>query len=267
MLEREDFHKRFMEEKPIAMHELLYPIAQGYDSVALRADVELGGTDQKFNLLMGRELQRHYGQPPQIVLTTPLLEGTDGVQKMSKSYGNYIGITESPQEMFGKVMSISDDLMWRYYELVTDVSMAEIEQMKRDVASGAAHPMKLKQELAKRIVADFHSRDAAEQAAQDWSRMFQKDETPEDLPLVSVPYAEVAAPNAAAADGNVQIKLDKLLARTGLATSVTDGLRKLKQNAVKINGELKSEIVTAVPANAEFTLRAGKRMVKVAVTL
>ena len=131
MLEREDFHKRFMEEKPIALHELLYPLAQGYDSVALEADVELGGTDQKFNLLMGRELQRHYGQPPQIVLTMPLLEGTDGVQKMSKSYGNYIGITETPQEMFGKVMSISDELMWRYYELVTDVSMANIERMKQ----------------------------------------------------------------------------------------------------------------------------------------
>ena len=149
MLEREDFHKRFEEEKPIAMHELLYPIAQGYDSVALEADVELGGTDQKFNLLMGRELQRHYGQPPQIVLTTPLLEGTDGVQKMSKSYGNYIGITEAPQEMFGKVMSISDELMWRYYELVTDVSLAEIERMKQKVASGEAHPMKLKQELGR----------------------------------------------------------------------------------------------------------------------
>src|SRR6202050_831583 len=161
MLEREDFHKRFMEEKPIAMHELLYPIAQGYDSVALEADVELGGTDQKFNLLMGRELQRHYGQPPQIVLTTPLLEGTDGVQKMSKSYGNYIGITEAPQEMFGKVMSISDDLMWRYYELLTDVSMAEIKSMQAAVAIGGAHPMKLKQELGKRIVADFHSSEAA----------------------------------------------------------------------------------------------------------
>ena len=219
MLEREDFHKRFDEEKPIAMHELLYPIAQGYDSVALEADVELGGTDQKFNLLMGRELQRHYGQPPQIVLTTPLLEGTDGVQKMSKSYGNYIGITEAPQEMFGKVMSISDELMWRYYELVTDVSLAEIERMKQQVASGEAHPMKLKQELGKRIVADFHSREAAEQAAQDWSRMFQKDETPEDLPVISVRFEEVAAPNASTTDGHVQVKLDKLLARTGLATS------------------------------------------------
>ncbi len=266
MLEREDFHKRFMDEKPIAMHELLYPIAQGYDSVALEADVELGGTDQKFNLLMGRELQRHYGQPPQIVLTTPLLEGTDGVQKMSKSYGNYIGITEAPQEMFGKVMSISDELMWRYYELVTDVSMTDIERMKREVASGTAHPMKLKQDLGKRIVADFHSREAAEQAAQDWSRMFQKDEVPEDLPVIGVRFEEVAAPNAASVDGNVQVKLDKLLARTGLATSVTDGLRKVKQNAVKVDGELKSEVVVAVKLGAEFTLRAGKKMVRVAIS-
>ncbi len=266
MLEREDFHKRFLDEKPIAMHELLYPIAQGYDSVALEADVELGGTDQKFNLLMGRELQRHYGQAPQIVLTTPLLEGTDGVQKMSKSYGNYIGITEPPQEMFGKVMSISDDLMWRYFELVTDVSVAEIEQMKRDVASGAAHPMKLKQELGKRIVADFHSREAAEQAAQDWSRMFQKDEAPDDLPLVTVPFSEVAAPHATGGDGAVQVKLDKLLARTGLATSVTDGVRKLKQNAVKLDGELKNEIVATVNVGTAFTLRAGKRMVKVTIS-
>ena len=265
MLEREDFHKRFEEEKPIAMHELLYPIAQGYDSVALEADVELGGTDQKFNLLMGRELQRHYGQLPQIVLTTPLLEGTDGVQKMSKSYGNYIGITESSQEMFGKVMSISDDLMWRYYELVTDVSMADIENMKRGVASGQAHPMKLKQDLGKRIVADFHSPEAAKQAAQGWSRMFQKDEVPEDLPVVAVRFEEVAAPNASTNDGNVQVKLDKLLARTGLATSVTDGLRKLKQNAVKVDGELKTDLVVAVKLGSEFTLRAGKKMVRVSV--
>jgi tyrosyl-tRNA synthetase len=267
MLEREDFHKRFMEEKPIALHELLYPLAQGYDSVALEADVELGGTDQKFNLLMGRELQRHYAQPPQIVLTMPLLEGTDGVQKMSKSYGNYIGITETPQEMFGKVMSISDDLMWRYYELLTDVSMADIKSRQAAVAIGGAHPMKLKQELGKRIVADFHSAEAAEQAAQDWSRMFQKDEVPDDLPLIAVKFDEVAAPNAAVSDGVVQVKLDKLLARTGLATSVTDGLRKVKQNAVKVDGELKTEIVATVKAGTEFTLRAGKKMVKVSVTL
>src|ERR1039457_6055377 len=192
-LEREDFHKRFDEEKPIAMHELLYPIAQGYDSVALEADVELGGTDQKFNLLMGRQLQRDYNQPPQIVLTMALLEGTDGVQKMSKSYGNYIGITEAAQEMFGKVMSISDALMWRYYELLTDVTPHEIEQL-------------------------------------------QQDEAPEDVLQGTVKVAEVLAPNAALpSDGMVQVKLDKLLFRTGLATSVADGLRKVKQNAVKVD--------------------------------
>ena len=304
MLEREDFHKRFVEEKPIAMHELLYPIAQGYDSVALEADVELGGTDQKFNLLMGRQLQRDYNQPPQIVLTMPLLEGTDGVQKMSKSYGNYIGITEAPQEIFGKVMSISDDLMWRYYELLTDVTIAAIEQMQRAVERGEAHPMKLKQELGKRIVADFHGKGAADDAAQDWSRMFQKDETPDDLPLVKVKLAEVAAPNAilpgstpGATSGaptagaptagtptggapplspsfgdrvgsdnvTVQVRLDKLLAASGLATSVSDGSRKVKQNAVKVDGELKNDLVASVKLGSEFTLRAGKKMVKVSV--
>ncbi len=161
MLEREDFHKRFREEKPIALHELLYPLAQGYDSVALHADVELGGTDQKFNLLVGRELQRSSGQESQIVLTMPILEGLDGVQKMSKSYGNAIGIQEAPLEMYGKVMSISDPMMWRYYELLTDVKVPEIEKMKADVGSGQAHPMALKKELARKIVADFHSPEAA----------------------------------------------------------------------------------------------------------
>jgi tyrosyl-tRNA synthetase len=184
---------------------------------------------------------------------------------MSKSYGNYIGITEAPQEMFGKVMSISDELMWRYYELVTDVSLAEIERMKQQVASGEAHPMQLKQQLGKRIVADFHSREAAEQAAQDWSRMFQKDEAPEDLPVISVRFEEVAAPNASTTDGHLQVKLDKLLARTGLATSVTDGLRKVKQGAVRVDGELTTELVVDVKLGAEFTLRAGKKMVKVSV--
>src|SRR5581483_2797840 len=157
MLEREEFHKRFQEEKPIALHELLYSLYQGYDSVALEADVELGGTDQRFNLLVGRELQRSYGQPPQIVLNTPIIEGTDGVQKMSKSYNNYIGINEPPQEVYGKVMSISDTIMWRYYELLTDVSLNQIEQMKTDVTAGRQHPMELKKALARRIVQDFHS--------------------------------------------------------------------------------------------------------------
>src|SRR5213595_1478868 len=159
MLEREDFHKRFQEEKPIALHELLYSLAQGYDSVALEADVELGGTDQKFNLLMGRELQRHYGQPSQVMLTMPILEGLDGVQKMSKSYGNYIGIYEPPLETYGKIMSIPAERMWRYYELLADVQVPEIEKMKRE-----AHPMQAKKDLARRIVADFHSAEAAAQA-------------------------------------------------------------------------------------------------------
>src|SRR2546425_8125632 len=167
LLEREDFHKRFQEEKPIALHELLYPLAQGYDSVALKCDVELGGTDQKFNLLVGRELQRAYGQESQIVLTTPILEGLDGVQKMSKSLGNAIGIQEPPLEMYGKIMSISDEMMWRYYELLTDVQLPEIEKMKRE-----SHPMTPKKHLARRIVADFHSADAAGGAGEGWGKQF-----------------------------------------------------------------------------------------------
>src|SRR2546429_3728732 len=173
MLEREDFHKRFQEEKPITMHELLYPLAQGYDSVALKADVELGGTDQKFNLLMGRELQRAYGQESQVVLTMPILEGLDGVQKMSKSLGNAIGIHETPLEMYGKIMSISDEMMWRYYELLTDVQVADIEKMKRE-----AHPMQAKKDLARRIVADFHSEAAGVKAGEDWAKHVEKDQIP-----------------------------------------------------------------------------------------
>src|SRR5437763_13420480 len=185
MLEREDFHKRFQEEKPIAMHELLYPLAQGYDSVALEADVELGGTDQKFNLLVGRELQRAYGQPSQVVLTTPLIEGLDGVQKMSKSLNNAIGIAEPPQEMYGKIMSISDELMWRYYELLTDLLPAEIERKRGE------HPMQAKKELAARIVMDFHSMQAAKQAGENWEKQFQKDEVPGDVEVQIVAYLDL----------------------------------------------------------------------------
>ena len=186
MLEREDFHKRFQDEKPIAMHELLYPLAQGYDSVALEADVELGGTDQKFNLLVGRELQRAYGQESQVVLTTPLLEGLDGVNKMSKSLGNAVGIHEAPLEMYGKIMSISDEMMWRYYELLTDVRSEQISAMKHDAASGKAHPMQMKKELARSIVADFHSAEAATKAGEDWARQFQEQDTPENVPEVRI---------------------------------------------------------------------------------
>jgi tyrosyl-tRNA synthetase len=259
MLEREEFHKRFHEEKPIAVHELLYPLVQGYDSVALEADVELGGTDQKFNLLVGRELQRAYGQPSQCVLTMPILEGLDGVQKMSKSLGNAIGINEPPQEMYGKAMSISDDLMWRFYELLTDMSIAEIEELQRKCAGGEAHPMKVKQELAKRIVSDFHSPDAAQIAADDWSKQFQKDEVPEDIETVELRASEITS---AANPGS--IKLDKLLHRTGLADSASDGLRKLKQNAVRINNAVVSD-PTMQPATypVEIVVRVGRKMKRV----
>src|ERR1700726_819295 len=185
MLEREDFHKRFQEEKAIALHELLYPLAQGYDSVMLKADVELGGTDQKFNLLMGREMQRAYGQESQVVLTTPIIEGLDGVQKMSKSLGNAIGIQEPALEMYGKVMSISDVMMWKYYELLTDVQLPEIEKMKRE-----SHPMEAKKDLARRIVTDFRSAEAATKAAEDWAKQFQKDELPEQMDSVAIRRAE-----------------------------------------------------------------------------
>jgi len=261
ILERDDFHKRFQAEKPIAIHELLYPLAQGYDSVALEADVELGGTDQKFNLLVGRELQRAYGQPSQVVLTTPILEGLDGVQKMSKSLGNAIGIAEPPLEMFGKVMSISDQMMWRYWELLTDTSMPGIEAMRQQTKSGQAHPMKMKQGLATKIVADFHGEAAAQKAQQDWSKQFQKGEVPEDVETISVKYDEVAAK---AGEGKA-VKLDKLLARCGLADSATDGQRKLKQNAVRVNGDVRTEPVLPVTLPAELTLRVGRLLRKVRI--
>jgi tyrosyl-tRNA synthetase len=252
MLEREDFHKRFKEEKPIAMHELLYPLAQGYDSVALQADVELGGTDQKFNLLVGREMQRAYGQESQVVLTTPIIEGLDGVQKMSKSLGNAIGIQESPLEMYGKVMSISDPMMWRYYELLTDVQLSEIEKMK-----GETHPMEAKKDLARRIVTDFHSADAAAKAAEDWAKQFQKDEIPQDV-------EELEASAEVTAEGLVRI--DKLLARVGLADSVSDAVRKLKQKAVKVNGEAKTDSIVSLDLKQPILLQVGRKIKKVRVT-
>lgn len=278
MLEREDFHKRFQEEKPIAMHELLYPICQGYDSVALEADVELGGTDQKFNLLMGRVLQKDFGQPSQIILTMPILEGTDGVQKMSKSYGNYIGINEPPQEIYGKVMSISDDLMWRYYELLTDVKMAEIEERKK-----SQHPMEAKKELARRIVQDFHGEQAAKAADENWAKQFQKDEVPEDMEqtvlwltreqdkyeLKVVDYSAVKPdfqPNDFFGSSIPFVRLDKLVHLSGLADSTTDAQRKIKQGAVRINGEVQTQltvIVTKVPM--EFVVRVGKRIKRVII--
>lgn len=261
MLEREDFHKRFMDERPISVHEFLYPLAQGYDSVALKADLELGGTDQKFNLLVGRELQRSFGQPSQAVLMMPLLEGLDGVQKMSKSYGNYVGITEAPFDMYGKLMSISDELMWRYYDLLTDLSPDDIARLKADVQAGRAHPMKVKKDLAARIVADFHSAEAAQKAGEDWARQFQKDETPEDLEQVSVKFDEVAAKSA---DGTA-VKLDKVLTRAGMADSGSDAQRKLKAGSVRVDGTVHNDPVFKLSLPAELTLRVGRVMKKVVI--
>jgi tyrosyl-tRNA synthetase len=258
MLEREDFHKRFQEEKPIAMHELLYPLAQGYDSVALKADVELGGTDQKFNLLVGREMQRAYGEESQVVLTTPIIEGLDGVQKMSKSLGNAIGIQEPPLEMYGKVMSISDAMMWRYYELLTDVQLPEIEKMKTE-----SHPMESKKDLARRIVTDFHSSEAATKAAEDWAKQFQKGALPEDVEQVSVPFADVATKDG---DG---IRADRLLVQAGLASSASEATRKIKENAVRVNGEpLSGAVINIAPDPAgsmSMTVQLGRKIKKVTI--
>jgi tyrosyl-tRNA synthetase len=275
MLEREDFHKRFHEEKPIHMHELLYPVCQGYDSVALEADVELGGTDQKFNLLMGRNLQRDYGQPSQIVLTMPLLEGTDGVQKMSKSYGNYIGINEPPQEIYGKVMSISDQLMWRYYELLTDVKQDEIEQMKSSM-----HPMDAKKKLAAQIVKDFHGDQAAQQAAESWARQFQKDEVPDDIKVVKIagsdvyakdgevvpnpPYYPLYEPDEIATSSWIPLfRLDKIITSASLSSSNSEAVRKLKERAVRIDGNVVAVNLIATFPPRHFTLSVGRKLTKI----
>ena len=257
MLEREEFHKRFQEEKPIGIHELLYPLAQGYDSVALDADVELGGTDQRFNLLVGRELQRAYGQESQVVLTTAILEGLDGVNKMSKSLGNAIGIHEAPLEMYGKIMSISDHMMWRYYELLTDVRSEKIEAMKTDAASGKAHPMALKKELARAIVADFHSAEAAVKAAEDWAKQFQKDEVPEEIETASLAFAEVANREG---DG---VRLAKVLVKIGFAGSTSEADRKIKGGAVSVDGVKTTSPVVKAQAGVTLTIRLGRKIKKV----
>jgi tyrosyl-tRNA synthetase len=274
LLEREDFHKRFKDEKPISVHELLYPLVQGYDSVALEADVELGGTDQKFNLLVGRELQRAYGQESQVVLTTPILEGLDGVQKMSKSLGNAIGINESPLEMYGKIMSISDEMMWRYYELLTDVQVAEIEKMKRE-----AHPMQAKKELARRIVGDFHGAEAAAKAGEDWGRQFQKSEVPSEAERISIPLARVNAPGTLdLRDANSYFNLDdpalpdirlvwfdKVLVEAGMAESRTDASRKISANAVHADGKKIIRPLVTIQLRSEKVVRLGKRIKRVSI--
>jgi len=264
MLEREEFNQRFKEEKPIAVHELLYPLVQGYDSVALQADVELGGTDQKFNLLVGRELQRAYGQPSQVVLTTPIIEGLDGVQKMSKSLNNAIGIAEKPGEMYAKLMSISDELMWRYWELLTDHSAQKITEMKSQVSSGALHPMKAKKELAEKIVGDFHAADFARQAATNWEKQFQRDEVPENLETLELKAHDLIASDGAA--GEVKVRLDKLLKESGFTSSRSEAERKIKERAVKVNGEVVESLVLSVAVPDEITIRLGKRIKQIRLT-
>jgi tyrosyl-tRNA synthetase len=246
MLERDDFSKRYESNQPIAIHEFVYPLVQGYDSVALKADIELGGTDQKFNLLMGRELQRHYGQPAQCILTMPLLEGTDGVNKMSKSLGNYIGITDAPQDMFGKLMSISDTLMWRYLELLSFRSLGEIAGWRTEV-EGGRNPRDIKVLLAQEIVARFHSRQAAVDALAEFEARFKQGVLPDDMPEVTV----------ASADGHLGIA--QLLKQAGLVASTSEANRMVDQGGVKLDGEKVSDKALQLKAGAVVVAQVGKR--------
>jgi tyrosyl-tRNA synthetase len=258
MLERDEFHKRFQAEQPISLHELLYPLMQAYDSVALECDVELGGTDQRFNLGAGRELQRQYGQKPQIILMTPILEGLDGVQKMSKSLNNAIGINEPPAEMYGKLMSISDELMWKYWVFLTDLKQSEVDSLQAEVAAGTVHPMDVKKQLARTITAGFHGEQAAQHADENWARMFQQKETAEDLEEIHISYADLVSPSCL--PGELQIRVSKLLLQTGLAASGAEASRKLAEKAVKIDGEIVTN--SAVPLDSlptRLVVRLGKR--------
>jgi tyrosyl-tRNA synthetase len=246
ILERDDFSKRLNSGIPISLHELLYSLVQGFDSVALRSDVELGGTDQKFNLLMAREIQRAYDVEPQVIMTTPLLEGLDGIEKMSKSKGNYIGITEPPDEIYGKAMSISDDLMWRYYELLTDLSIEEIGRMKSEVESGERHPRDAKSDLAMRLVADFHSKEEAGRAAEKFIQLFREGQAPENVETITFKVGK--------------IKLVDLLVEVNLAPSKAEARRLISQGGVKLNGERIGEVNYEIDPkqSEEVQLRVGK---------
>jgi tyrosyl-tRNA synthetase len=245
MLEREDFKVRFREGSPISIHEFLYPLIQGYDSVAIEADVEIGGTDQLFNLLMGRDLQRSRSQAPQVVLTLPLLEGLDGVNKMSKSLGNYIGITEPPNDIYGKILSISDTLMFRYYELLSGLGTEEIAGLKKAMESGVRHPKEIKKQLAWELTARFHSEDAALQAEQNFEKVFQKGGLPDDIQEKQVTATE-------------EIWLPQLLVDVELVASTSDGRRMIKQNAVSVDGEKVTDVNAVVKPQGELLLKVGK---------
>ena len=246
MLERDDFGKRYKANQPIAIHEFLYPLVQGYDSVALKADLELGGTDQKFNLLMGRELQKHYGQAPQCILTMPLLEGLDGVNKMSKSLGNYVGITDAPNDMFGKLMSISDELMWRYIELLSFAPLAEIREWKTQVEQGR-NPRDIKVAFAQEIIGRFHSQSAAVAALADFETRFKQGEVPDDIPEVTL---------EAGADG---MAIGNLLKAAGLTASTSEALRMIAQGGVKLDGEKVTDKSLKLDAGTQVVVQVGKR--------
>ncbi|MGD2055853.1 MAG: tyrosine--tRNA ligase [Gammaproteobacteria bacterium] len=246
MLERDDFHKRYSSKQPIAIHEFLYPLIQGYDSVAMKADVELGGTDQKFNLLVGRELQKHYGQKPQVILTMPILEGLDGMQKMSKSLGNYIGINEPADEMFGKLMSISDDLMWRYFELLSFRPVADIETLKAEVAAGI-NPRDIKYQLGREIVARFHDRAAAGAAQSSFVARFQKGAIPEEMTEITL-----------GSEGG-SIGIASLLKGAGLTGSTSEAFRMIKQGAVRMDGERVNDKAMSIESGNTYVFQVGKR--------
>jgi len=271
MLERDEFHKRFQEEKPISLHEMLYPLMQGYDSVALKADVELGGTDQKFNLLAGRELQRHFEQPSQIVLMTPIIEGLDGVQKMSKSLNNAIGIHEPPQEMYGKLMSINDELMWRYWALLTDLRQSEIDQMRSDAVSGALHPMEAKKRLARTIVAGFHSEEAAKEADENWARLFQQKDTTAVTEEAVISLRDVITADKVYLDNalnnpsmEVRVNVAKLLVALGIKASRTEAEKQVTAG-VNIDGATTTQKFLDLPRRpVRIPVRVGKKA-KIAV--
>jgi|PlaIllAssembly_1097288.scaffolds.fasta_scaffold61366_2 tyrosyl-tRNA synthetase len=262
MLERDDFNKRLKSNQPISIHEILYPLAQAYDSVALRADFELGGTDQKFNLLVGRDIMREFGLEPQVILTTPLLEGTDGVEKMSKSLGNYVGFTESPEDIFGKVMSISDRLMFRYWELLTDIPAPEIERLKDGIETGNLHPMKIKSDLAQRIVTDFHGKDAALAARDHFARVHQRGEVPEEMDEIRVCIGDAVPAARDAADAEVGPAVPsvvEILVDSGMAPSKSEARRLVKSGAVSIDGDKVVDVKASIPADkASFVIRCGK---------
>ena len=249
MLERDDFHKRYTSNQPIAIHEFLYPLVQGYDSVAMKADIELGGTDQKFNLLMGRELQKHYGQDPQIIMTMPILEGLDGVQKMSKSLNNYIGIDEPANDMFGKIMSLSDDIMWRYFELLSFKPLDQIQSYRNAIEKDGANPRDIKFELAMEIVERFHDQAAADNAKQDFVQRFQKGQLPDEIPEHKLNPA------------NAPWLVGAALKDAGLVSSTSEAIRMIKQGAVKVNGEKIADTKLELEFSDPLILQVGKRKV------